>query len=298
MKFARTRPAIKVGKVGNPAFTLIELLVVIAIIAILAAILLPVLEQAKGRALLTQCLSNKRQIAVACTMYPDDFNNYMVPNAPLGALASSGWCACLVGENWGVSPENIQPGPYTTNCLADYVSKQVHVYKCPADNIPSQNGDRIRSISMNGQICGGLGAIPGNAAYKTGGQLHALYQYNSNWPLYLKTTDLIQMKPVDLWVFCDESMYTLNDGYLQMSLNTPGFPDCPANYHTGAMNCFGYGDGHVEAHKWMQTLRSTPYAPGRSGTFWTGSVSGGSVSASDQDWIWLKTHTANKGDLP
>lgn len=284
-------------RAGNPAFTLIELLVVIAIIAILAAMLLPVLNAAKVRAQTIQCLSNKRQIALACAMYPNDWNNYMVPNAPLGADANYGWCASLIGENWTTSGENTNWSTYGTNCLAEYLSHQVKVYKCPADNIASQNGDRIRSISMNGQIMGGLGTLPDATDYMTGGPLNALYGSNIGWPLYFKISDLLNLKPVDIWVFCDESMYTLNDGYLQLSLDQPGFADCPANYHN-KVNCFSFADGHVESHKWTGELQSgPPYAFNVTGHYWPGN-SAGSGSAQDPDWNWYKLHGASKLDLP
>lgn len=62
------------------AFTLIELLVVIAIIAILAAILLPVLQQAKQRAWTAQCISNLRQIGMGMKMFADE-NGEMYPES-------------------------------------------------------------------------------------------------------------------------------------------------------------------------------------------------------------------------
>lgn len=64
------------------AFTLIELLVVIAIIAILAAILFPVLAQARQAAKKTASLNNVKQLALANMMYAVDHDDTFPDQSP------------------------------------------------------------------------------------------------------------------------------------------------------------------------------------------------------------------------
>jgi prepilin-type N-terminal cleavage/methylation domain-containing protein len=79
-----TNSDIEIRPRGSRGFTLIELLVVIAIIAILAAILLPVLAQARRKSLRSIDINNMRQIAQGSFMYASDFNDWF-PVTTIGA---------------------------------------------------------------------------------------------------------------------------------------------------------------------------------------------------------------------
>jgi len=119
---------------NRKAFTLIELLVVIAIIGILAAMLLPALNRARGKASGAQCISNLHQIYTAMTMYADEHEEkYPVSGATI---------------YWGhVDPTTGLPS--WMEQIFSYV-KNKDIYHCPLDrasNYSYFNGCRAAYIS-------------------------------------------------------------------------------------------------------------------------------------------------------
>lgn len=260
----------------QPAFTLVELLVVIAIIAILAALLLPALSRAKMQAWRTASVNNIKQLQMGARMYADDNNGVLLPNAPFnppspGAKAWIDVSTTAYEEGLGNLMGNTNTTIYTIGLLAPYLANQLGVYRSPGDIMPSANGQRVRSYSMNGQM----------------GCVYIIGKIDFDPPAiqYVKESQILKPVPSDVFVFCEENPNTINDGYLEIFSQpaTAGFPDVPAAYLGGAC-AFSFADGHAEAHKWTTGVLLNAKGP-------IYNISGGAKN--NDDWIWFSQHAAS-----
>ncbi len=119
---------------GHLGFTLIELLVVISIIALLIGILLPALGAARETARAAVCLSNLRQIGVACQTYAGDHDEALPPhnfafaaNSPFPNV-NRWWCVAQVpGDERAV---------FAASLLGPYLSDVSEIGGCPTFDVP------------------------------------------------------------------------------------------------------------------------------------------------------------------
>jgi prepilin-type N-terminal cleavage/methylation domain-containing protein len=143
---------------GN-AFTLIELLVVIAIIVILAALLLPALTAAKGKALRTQCTNNQKQLLLGHIMYVTESNDRLaLVNDSKTVTPAVGWLYDPADYQFdGVKytgPEGGAWWPYahggaktsfvpTLNNGVYSLSPSWKIYLCPLDHYYTGQGHNV-----------------------------------------------------------------------------------------------------------------------------------------------------------
>lgn len=235
------------------AFTLIELLVVIAIVSILAAMLLPALTQAKGKALQVSCLNNLKQLTMCWHMYAGDNADFLPPNNFVYDISTDEPMISAGSWSTNLAPFDVNPAGITGGMLFNY-NDQLSIYRCPADkSTVITNGGvnlgvlRLRSYNMSQSING-----------------YPNYDTNvySSIPCFSKFTEIRNPGPSQCFAFLEVHQDEIVD--TEFGIPVAGFPsgyqgywwDVPANRHDQGCN-FSFADGHAEHWRWRVPMNVT-----------------------------------------
>jgi len=241
-------------------FTLIELLLVIAIIGILAALLMPALNSAKGKAQRVACQNHLKQLALGTQMYAADNDTRLPMNSPGNRMP----------ENW-VFGNMLMPLEATNQALIRQgklfpYANHVGVFRCAADRSETNSAPRVRSYSMNSWV---------------GGRFMEEYTHQSQFRTFLRESELSAARPSAIWVEIDEHERSINDGWFFVTMDdSQPFASFPSTRHNRAYN-LSFADGHVELFKLLdpESLRFDAMVNERR------------FSRNNADWIRLKQVT-------
>jgi prepilin-type N-terminal cleavage/methylation domain-containing protein/prepilin-type processing-associated H-X9-DG protein len=208
-------------RLARPGFSLVELLVVISILALLAAILFPVLAQAREASRRSVCASNLRQLGVAFLMYAADYDETL----PLagGDTDSTAWIDYRSPDQRG----GIYP------YVRQFSKTGASVYRCPD-------------------------GLPDTSSYRSVSSTYAMNDYIRPWhgtyPAHIPDGSLAlgQIESVSRTILLFEATqhpegYTNRNGspYFNSKDKATGRPvGVPQVYHYGGSN-FLFCDGHV-----------------------------------------------------
>lgn len=226
------------------AFTLVELLVVVAILTVLAAILLPVLSNARQKAWTISCLNNLKQLQVCWQQYSGDNADVMVPNNFVYFFDVGGTNGSHLGEDkqtWcrSLARLDLEPVNESTSLLWQY-NQHPAIYHCPADHSTVQDHpEKLRNRSYN--------------------MSNSINCWADNH--FRKWTEV--PSPAELFVFLDTHENAIWDstfGVLPLgSYYQDYWLDVPADRHQHG-STVSFADSHAERWKWRFPKTGTAIA--------------------------------------